>query len=48
MTYHAFGPKPNLANGKMFCSFDASSRVHHTAYFRDARTLEFIAAAFGI
>jgi hypothetical protein len=48
MTYHAFGPKPNLRNCRTFCSFDARSQVHHTAYFREPRTLEFIASAFGI
>jgi hypothetical protein len=47
MTYHAFGPAPNFGNMKTFCQFDASSQVHHTAYFRDPRTLDFIAGSFG-
>ena len=48
MTFHAFGENPNLADRKMFCRFDETSQVHHTAYFRDHRTLDFLCESFGL
>jgi pimeloyl-ACP methyl ester carboxylesterase len=46
MTYHAFGPSPDFSNDKTFCVFDEKCQVHHTAYFRQPKTLEFIAQSF--
>jgi hypothetical protein len=48
MTFHAFGENPDLADTKIFCRFDETSQVHHTAYFRDHRTLDFLRESFGL
>jgi hypothetical protein len=48
MTHHAFGPAPDLENATVFCRFDGDSRVHHTTYFRDARTLDFLRRSFAL
>lgn len=48
MTYHAFGTAPDFTNVKRFCRFDDSHGVHHTAYFREQQTLDFIARSFGM
>jgi len=46
MTYHAFGAAPDFNNAARFCCFDEKRRVHHTAYFRQRETLDFIARSF--
>jgi hypothetical protein len=48
MTYNAFGPQPNLADKELFCRFSDDPSVHHTTYFRDARTLEFLGHSFDL
>ena len=48
MTHHVFGATPDFADKKRFCVFDDRCGVHHTSYFRDAQTLDFIATAFAI
>jgi hypothetical protein len=48
MTHHVFGAMPDFKDLTRFCVFDAASGVHHTAYFKDPRTLDFIVSAFGI
>jgi hypothetical protein len=47
MTHHVFGPTPDVTNTKSFCVFDANSGVHHTSYFRERQTLDFVARSFG-
>ena len=45
MTFHAFGPAPNVANDKMFRCFQGGD-VHHTNYFQHPETAGFLAQAF--
>jgi hypothetical protein len=42
MTHFVFGPSPNVKNQSQFCMFDGNDHVHHTSYFREARTIDFI------
>jgi hypothetical protein len=48
MTYHAWGPNPVLANNPVFRCFEPQDEVHHTNYFRNQKTIEFLAEALGI
>ncbi len=43
MTYHAFGDAPDVQrNADQFCYFDETKGVHHTVYFRNPLTVEFL------
>ena len=48
MTYHAWGPNPVLENNPVFRCFDRHEGVHHTNYFRNAKTTEFLTEALGL
>jgi hypothetical protein len=48
MTYHAWGPTPILENNPAFRCFEPHEGVHHTNYFRHAKTTEFLAQALGL
>ena len=48
MTYHAFGPDPQLDDETRFCRFDGASGIHHTTYFRDPKTVRFLVQSFGL
>jgi hypothetical protein len=48
MTYHAWGPNPVLANNPMFRCFEPQDAGHHTNYFRNQKTTEFLTEALGI
>jgi hypothetical protein len=49
MTHHAFGPTPAYqTDTKLFRYFDASKRVHHTTYFRDQHTVDFLIQSFDL
>lgn len=47
MTYHAWGPKPEL-NAALFRRFAPEDGVHHTNYFRSPKTIEFLEACLGL
>jgi pimeloyl-ACP methyl ester carboxylesterase len=48
MTYHAWGPNPVLANNPVFRCFEPQDAVHHTNYFRNSKTTQFITQALGL
>lgn len=48
MTYNAWGPNPPLANNPVFRCFAPEDRVHHTNYFRNKKTTEFMTEALGL
>jgi hypothetical protein len=49
MTYHAWGPTPDLT-GKpdVFRCFAPDDGVHHTNYFRHPKTIEFLEVCLGL
>ena len=48
MTYHAWGPNPVLVDNPAFRCFAPEDRVHHTNYFRNPKTTEFLAESLGL
>jgi hypothetical protein len=47
MTYHAFGDNPEVErNADVFCYFNETKQVHHTTYFRESPTVEFLVRVF--
>jgi pimeloyl-ACP methyl ester carboxylesterase len=47
MTYHVFGEEPEVYhNDELFCYFNETRQVHHTAYFRESDTVEFLTRSF--
>ena len=48
MTHQVFGENPDLQDTTRFCTFDKNKQIHHTIYFRDPQTVEFLIQSFGL